>query len=112
MSSVEDIRDALYELRNGGPLCAVIKISKNYGKCYRTAAVYKYDPNDSFGTPTDPTTHALSVISFALENGPFFECQDSHGVLFGDKGFLKVDVTSVKELYSFRVVEVLSLTLN
>lgn len=107
LANVEHIRNALYELRGGGPLCAVIRISRNYDTCYNTGAVYKFDPSDVPGNPKHPPTHALSVISFALENGPFFECQDSQGRSFGKDGFLKVDVTSVKELYSFTVVEVL-----
>ncbi|VAI94363.1 uncharacterized protein LOC119341506 [Triticum dicoccoides] len=106
LDNIHHIRAALYELRRVGPLLAVIRISKNYDKCWNTGEVYKYDPKNVCGDSARAPTHAISVISFALENGPFFDCQDSHGVTFGSGGFLKVDVTSFKELYSFRVVEV------
>lgn len=106
LDNIHHIRAALYELRRVGPLLAVIRISKNYDKCWNSGEVYKYDPNNVCGDSARPPAHAISVISFALENGPFFECQDSHGITFGAQGFLKVDVTSFKELYSFKVVEV------
>lgn len=106
LDNINDIRAALYELRRVGPLLAVIRISKNYDDCRYSGEVYKYDPNNVCGDSDRAPTHAICVVSFALENGPFFECQDSHGINFGSDGFLKVDVTSFKELYSFKVVEV------
>jgi len=83
------------------PLLAVIYISQNYNKCVETGEVYKYDPKLPVGNEKKPITHAITVISFALENGPFLHCQDSQGLTHGERGFLKVDVTSIKELYAF-----------
>lgn len=104
MSKRRDIREALRELRRGGSLLAVIRISNNYHDCRNSGLVYRYDPSRvviDFGVPA---THAVSVVSFGLEaNIPFFKCQDSRGKQFGRRGFLYVDVASVKELYSISV---------
>ncbi|CAM0953159.1 unnamed protein product [Alopecurus aequalis] len=101
------MKRALYELRNGGPLMGVIRISKNYDACAKSGDIYKYDPNlarkDKEGNE-DPETHAVCVISFAIEDEvPFLECQDSHGDRFGNKGFLKIDVMSLSHLWSIVV---------
>lgn len=43
-------------------------------------------------------------FSFVLEGKvPCLECQDSRGQGFGRDGFLMVDITSVKELYSIKI---------
>lgn len=102
LDNLNDIRHALLMLRECGPLLAVIYISRNYNKCFETGEVYKYDPELPIGNEKKPT-HAITVISFALENGPFLHCQDSQGLTHGEGGFLKVDVTSIKELYAFTI---------
>ncbi|KAL6888625.1 hypothetical protein ACP4OV_009651 [Aristida adscensionis] len=91
----EDIKRALYQLRRGGPLLAVIKISKKYDKFYNTGRIYKFDPNTAVMNNNGTLmTHALSVVSFVLEaKVPCLECQDSHGQHFGKSGFLMVDVS-------------------
>lgn len=103
LDNLNDIRHALLMLRECGPLLAVIYISRNYNKCIETGEVYKYDPELPIGNEKKPITHAITVISFALENGPFLHCQDSQGLTHGEGGFLKVDVTSIKELYAFTI---------
>nr|CAB3445519.1 unnamed protein product [Digitaria exilis] len=67
MDKSDHIEYALYQLRAGGPLVAVIRISENYDECYST---------------------------------------DSQGPQFGSDGFLKVDITSVAELYSIKIKRV------
>lgn len=100
----EDIRKALYQLRRGGALLAVLRISRNYHDCYRSGLVYRFDPRRIVVKDGKPETHAVSVVSFGVEaKVPIFECQDSRGQKFGRHGFLAVDITSVKELYSIRV---------
>ncbi|KAL6888627.1 hypothetical protein ACP4OV_009653 [Aristida adscensionis] len=91
----EDIKRALYQLRRGGPLLAVIKISKKYDKFYNTGRIYKFDPNTAVMNNNGTLmTHALSMVSFVLEaKVPCLECQDSHGQHFGKSGFLMVDVS-------------------
>lgn len=103
----EHMKHALHRLRNGGPLMGVIRISKNYRECYNSNHVYKYDPDlleeDENGNPMS-ITHAVCIISFAIEEKvPFLECQDSHGDRIGDEGFLKIDVTSLSNLWSIIV---------
>uniref|UniRef100_A0A0A9BLL2 Peptidase C1A papain C-terminal domain-containing protein n=1 Tax=Arundo donax TaxID=35708 RepID=A0A0A9BLL2_ARUDO len=101
-----DIRRALYKLRSGGPLLAVIRISDNYDECYESGMIYRFDPSRVVWRITNDVaeTHAVAVVSFVVEaKVPCLECQDSHGKGFGRDGFLLVDITSVKELYSFRI---------
>ncbi|CAO2044479.1 unnamed protein product [Urochloa humidicola] len=105
MDRLEHIKHALYRLRDGGPLLAVIKISENYDECFYSGVIYRFDPNrivdDGNGVAK---THAVSVVSFAVEaKVPCLECQDSHGSRFGRDGFLMVDITSVIELYSIKI---------
>ncbi|CAN6237069.1 unnamed protein product [Urochloa humidicola] len=105
MNRVDHIKHALYQLRDGGPLLAVINISANYDECKDSGMIYRFDPNrivkDENGVPE---THALCVVSFAVEaKVPCFECQDSQGWRFGRNGFLMVDITSVIQLYSVKI---------
>lgn len=107
LDNPDHMKHALHKLRNGGPLLGVIRISKNYDNCYKLGHVYKYDPDlvdrDEKDNPIS-VTHAVCVISFAIEdNVPFLECQDSHGDTSRNKGFLKIDVTSLSQLWSIIV---------
>ncbi|CAL5060418.1 unnamed protein product [Urochloa decumbens] len=105
MHKLDHIEHALYRLRDGGPLLAVINISANYNECKDSGMIYRFDParivKDENGVPE---THAVCVVSFAVEaKVPCFECQDSQGQHFGRNGFLMVDITSVIELYSIKI---------
>ncbi|CAN6230245.1 unnamed protein product [Urochloa humidicola] len=100
----EEIRTALHQLRRGGPLLAVLRISRNYHDCYNSGMIYRYDHSQRVERNGRPETHAVVVVSFVVEaRVPYLECQDSRGEGFGRQGFLAVDLSSVKELYSFRV---------
>lgn len=95
----------MYQLRNRGPLLAVINISRNYNDCKNSGVIYRFDPDRALKEDSGVVkTHAVSVVSFAIEaNVPCLECQDSRGLQFGRYGFLVVDITSVIELYSIKI---------
>jgi len=105
LNELEHIRHAMYQLRKGGPLVAVINISENYRECKDSGFIYRYDPNNPVKKNSGVIeTHAVSVVSFAVEaKVPCLECQDSRGPEFGRGGFLVVDITSVVELYSIKM---------
>lgn len=89
----DNMKHALYKLRSKGPLMGVIKISPNYDDCYASGHIYKYDPNlveKDEGGKLKSITHAICIISFAIEESPFLECQNTHGETFSNKVFSKL----------------------